>query len=333
MLIDVHTHLVPNPLPNFSGRKGGASWPTMEPVNAHQCRVMIAGKNFRTVTDACWSPQRRVEDMEREGVARQVVSPMPELFSYWLDGRDTLDFSRFINEALAQWVRAQPERFYGLGQVPLQDPHLAAKEIAEIKRMGLHGVEIGSNVNGKSLASPEFLEFFQEAQAQRCPIFIHALKPQGTERFTGPPVLNNLIGFPQENALAAATLITGGVMERCPDLRVLFSHGGSGFMIVLPRLDQGWHTMEKFLPQPPSSYAGNFYFDSLLFDPLAIRHLVDRFGSQRVMVGSDYPFAIREKPVGKHVREMVGLSPEQLADLLSRSCLSFLGLPSGIDPV
>lgn len=325
MLIDVHTHLVPNPLPDFARRKGGDRWPVMAPAGAHQCNVMIAGKNFRTVTDACWNPARRVEDMEREGVDRQVISPMPELFSYWFDAADTRDFCRAVNETIAEWVRTQPARFYGLGQVPLQDPHMAAKEIAEIQRLGLHGVEIGSNVNGKSLAAPEFLEFFQEAQARRCPVFIHALHPQGTERFTGAPVLNNLIGFPQENALAAATLITGGVIERCPELKVLFSHGGSGFMVVLPRLDQGWRSMERFLPRPPSSYAGNFYFDSLLFDPLAIRHLVDRFGSRRVLVGSDYPFAIREVPPGKHVREVPGFTSAQLADLAYRSCLEFLG--------
>jgi aminocarboxymuconate-semialdehyde decarboxylase len=328
MLIDVHTHLVPNPLPNFAGRKGGDRWPTLVPAGAQQCNVMIAGKNFRTVSDQSWSPAKRVEDMEREGVDRQVVSPMPELFSYWFDALDTRDFCRFTNEAIAEWVRAQPTRFHGLGGVPLQDPQLAAKEIAEIKKLGLLGVEIGSNVNGKSLAAPEFLEFFQEAQAQRCPVFIHALHPQGTDRFTGAGVLNNLIGFPQENVLAAATLITGGVMERCPQLKVLFSHGGSGFMIVLPRLDQGWRSMEQFLPQPPSSYIGNYYFDSLLFDPLAIRHLVDRFGSRRVMVGSDYPFAIREIPPGKHLREVVGLSVDQQADLTFRSCMEFLGLPS-----
>jgi len=328
MLIDVHTHLVPNPLPAFGNRKGGDRWPTMVPVSAHQCNVMISGKNFRTVTDQSWSPAKRAEDMVKEGVDRQVVSPMPELFSYWFDAVDTRDFCRFTNEVIAEWVREQPTRFYGLGGVPLQDPHLAAKEIAEIKKLGLHGVEIGSNVLGKSLAAPEFLEFFQEAQAQHCPIFIHALHPGGADRFTGAPLLNNLIGFPQENALAAATLITGGVMERCPDLKVLFSHGGSGFMIVLPRMDQGWHTMEQFLPKPPSSYIQNFYFDTLLFDPLAIRHLVDQFGSKRVMVGSDYPFAIREVPPGKHLREVVGLSKDQQADLTFRTCMEFLGQPA-----
>jgi len=139
-------------------------------------------------------------------------------------------------------------------------------------------------------------------------------------------VLENLIGFPQENTLAAATLITGGIVERCPDARFLFSHGGGGFASVLPRLDQGWHTMEKFLPKPPSSYVGNFYFDSLFFDAHSIRHLLARFGARRVMVGSDYPYAIRERPPGKHLAEVTGLSAEDLEFIRHRTCLEFLGV-------
>ncbi|MEE8394445.1 MAG: amidohydrolase family protein, partial [bacterium] len=213
-----------------------------------------------------------------------------------------------------------------LGQVPLQDPDLAAREIAEMKKMGLHGLEIGTNVNGKSLGDPMFLPFFQEAQAQAMPIFVHAADPGGGDRFTGPKFLENLIGFPQENALAASTLVSGGVAEKCPDLKFLFSHGGGGFAIVLPRLDQGWHTMGKFLPRPPSAYIGNFYFDSLLFDPLGIKFLIEKFGTRRVMLGTDYPFAIREAPAGKFVDELKGLPEEHLAALDSGTCLDFLGV-------
>ena len=329
MLIDVHTHVIPEKLPDFAGRDGGNRWPTMDPIDACNSRIMIAGKNFRTVTDQSWSVSRRLEDMSGEGVERQVLSPMPNLFSYWGEPGDTLDFSRYINGEIAAMVHAEPERFYGLGQVPLQDPDLAAKELAPIREMGLMGVEIGTNVNGASLADPKFLPFFIEAEKLRMPIFIHAQHPGGTERFTGAPFLENLIGFPQENTLAAATLISGGVIERCPGLRVLFSHGGGGFALVLPRLDQGWRTMERFLPRLPSSYIDNFYFDTLFFDARGIGLLIEKFGAKRVMVGSDYPFAIREVPPGKHLTELEGL--EDLDDstiqaIHSGSCLEFLGI-------
>ncbi|MCH8886915.1 MAG: amidohydrolase [SAR324 cluster bacterium] len=326
MLIDVHTHVVPEKLPDFAGRAGGSRWPAMDPIDACNSRIMVGGKNFRTVTDQCWSASRRLEDMRGEGVERQVLSPMPNLFSYWGEPGDTLDFSRFINGEIAAMVRAEPERFYGLGQVPLQDPDLAARELAPIRQMGLLGVEIGTNVNGDSLADPKFLPFFIEAEKLGMPIFIHAQHPGGTDRFTGPRLLENLIGFPQENTLAAATLISGGVIERCPGLRVLFSHGGGGFALVLPRLDQGWRTMEQFLPRLPSSYVDNFYFDTLFFDAPGIGLLIEKFGARRVMVGSDYPFVIREGPPGKHLAELAGLDDSAIQAIHAGSCLEFLGL-------
>ena len=326
MLIDVHTHVVPEKLPDFAGRGGGDRWPQMDPVDECHSRIMISGKNFRTVGDQCWSSGRRIDDMEAEGVARQVLSPMPNLFSYWGGPEDTRDFSRFVNEQIAEMVRAEPERFYGLGQVPLQAPELAAKELDGILAMGLLGVEIGTNVNGESLAGEKYLPFFQAAEERNVPIFIHAQHPGGTERFTGPGLLENLIGFPQENTLAAATLITGGVIERCPGLKVLFSHGGGGFALVLPRLDQGWRTMDQFLPRLPSSYVGNFYFDSLFFDPQGIALLIEKFGAGRVMMGSDYPFVIRENPAGLHLAETAGLDETRRQAVRSGACLEFLGL-------
>ena len=101
MLIDVHTHVVPEKLPDFVGRSGGNRWPVMDPIDACNSRIMISGKNFRDLTDQSWSVSRRLEDMATEGVGRQVLSPMPNLFSYWGVPGDTLDFSRFINEEIA----------------------------------------------------------------------------------------------------------------------------------------------------------------------------------------------------------------------------------------
>jgi aminocarboxymuconate-semialdehyde decarboxylase len=326
MIIDVHTHIVPEKLPDFSRRAGGSRWPQMDPVDSCSCRVMIAGKNFRTVTDQCWSVERRLADMDGDNIVRQVLSPMPKLFSYWFEPADTLDFGRYVNEVIADMIRAAPDRFFGLGMVPLQDPQLAAKELEQIRSLGLHGIEIGTNIDGKSLADPMFLPFFQEAERRQLPIFIHALDPYGEERFIGPHFLENLLGFPQENTVTAATLITGGVIEQCPNLKVLFSHGGSGFALLLPRLDQGWRTMQPWLPKLPSEYSGNFYFDTLLYDAAGIRLLLDKFGPQRLMVGSDYPFVIRETPPGKYLNEVTGLTAGEREQIQTKTCLEFLGI-------
>ena len=328
MLIDVHTHIVPEKLPDFTRRAGGANWPVMDPVDSCSARVMVAGKNFRTVTDQCWSVQRRLGDMETEGVTRQVLSPMPKLFSYAFAPQDTRDFCRAVNETIATMVQAAPDRFYGLGIVPLQDAELAARELEQVRAMGLHGVEIGTNVNGKSLGDPSLLPFFQEAARQGQPIFAHAQDPTFESRLVGPPSMGNLIGFPVENSLAAATLITGGVMEKCPGLRMLFSHGGGGFATMLPRLDQGWHTMGQYLPKLPSDYARAYYFDTLLYDAHSIGLLLEKFGASRLMVGSDYPFVVREIPPGKHLAELKKLSAAERKRVQSATCLEFLGLPA-----
>jgi aminocarboxymuconate-semialdehyde decarboxylase len=270
--------------------------------------------------------ERRLADMDGDNIVRQVLSPMPKLFSYWFEPADTLDFGRYVNEVIADMIRAAPDRFFGLGMVPLQDPQLAAKELEQIRSLGLHGIEIGTNIDGKSLADPMFLPFFQEAERRQLPIFIHALDPYGEERFIGPHFLENLLGFPQENTVTAATLITGGVIEQCPNLKVLFSHGGSGFALLLPRLDQGWRTMQPWLPKLPSEYSGNFYFDTLLYDAAGIRLLLDKFGPQRLMVGSDYPFVIRETPPGKYLNEVSGLTSGEREQVQTKTCLEFLGI-------
>jgi aminocarboxymuconate-semialdehyde decarboxylase len=326
MLIDVHTHIVPEALPDFARRAGGERWPRMDRVDACTANVMISGRNFRTVTDQCWSVPRRLSDMEGEGVGRQVLSPMPRLFSYWAAPDEARDFCRYVNETLAAMVQAAPERFYGLGIVPMQHPELAAQELDGLRKLGLHGLEIGTNIDGRSLGDPRFLPFFQELERQGLPLFVHAQDPTDAGRFSGAPVLGNLIGFPQENVLAAATLITGGVIERCPRLKVLFSHGGGGFAMMLPRLDQGWRTMGQYLPRLPSEYARNFYFDTLLYDAGAVRYLIERFGPQRVTVGSDYPFVIREVPPGRHLQGVAGLSQADRERIHSRTALEFLGI-------
>lgn len=328
MLIDVHTHIVPEKFPDFARRAGGDLWPRMEAVDRCCAKVIIAGKNYRTVTDQCWSVPRRVHDMQAEGVGRQVLSPMPKLFSYWAEPDEARDFCRYVNEVIAGMVQAEPERFYGLGIVPVQHPDLAAKELAGVRALGLHGIEIGTNIAGKSLGDPSLLAFFQEAARLRLPIFAHGQDPTEPGRFSGAALLANLIGFPQENTLAAATLITGGVIERCPGLKVLFSHGGGGFAMMLPRLDQGWRTMERYLPRPPSEYARNFYFDTLLYDARTVRYLIERFSARRVAVGSDYPFSIREVPPGKHLAELADLNPADREHVHHKTALDFLGLAS-----
>lgn len=292
---------------------------------------MISGKNFRTITDQCWSGKRRIEDMDAEGVDAHVLSPMPELLSYWFDPEDTLDFSRLINEELSHIIRTNPKKFFGLGMLPLQDPELAAKEISVLKRdFGLQGAEIGTHVNGRSIGDPFFEPFFAEAEAQSFSIFVHPLHPAGTDRIVGPGVLQALINFPTDTAFALASLITGGILQKYPDLRILASHGGGAFSSILPRLNAGWSKFKdvyELSGESPEFYAKKLYFDTLVYDSRSLENLLNIFEVNQLVIGSDYPFSIREKNPG-HWRNSLSVNTEEWEKIAYKNCLSFLHLSS-----
>src|SRR5579864_5833955 len=223
MILDLHAHIVPEQFPKSNIDR----WPSMDHIAPDRANVMISGKNFRTVRNVCWDHAVRASEAQKEGADAQAISPMPELLSYWFTPKDGLDMARYVNEQIANMCHAAPERFYGLGMVPLQDPELSAKELAPMKRAGLLGVELGSNILGKSLGEEQFLPFFQEAEKQGLAVFVHALHPTFTDRF--PERLINAIGFPTEGGLNIGSMIASGLVERCPNLRLAFSHGGGTF--------------------------------------------------------------------------------------------------------
>ncbi|HVA24965.1 MAG TPA: amidohydrolase family protein [Chloroflexota bacterium] len=335
MIVDLHTHIVPQHFPKSSADR----WPSMAHLEPGKANVTIDGNNFRTVRDVCWSHTLRSKEMQSEGADAQVISPMPELLSYWFKPQDGLDMSRHTNDHIASMCQAEPERFYGMGMVPLQDPELAAKELAPMKRAGLLGVELGSNILGKSLGEEQFLPFFQEADKQGMAIFVHALHPTFNDRYLANERTINAIGFPTEGGLNIGSMLVSGMLHKCPTLRLAFSHGGGTFPFFLPRLENSWSgqwngeppaegaapsLLRQMLPKSPTQYARQFYYDTLLFDRRAIRYLIDLVGASQVTVGTDYPFFPREQPVGKTLRETVSNADWDLVS--HKNALKFLGL-------
>jgi aminocarboxymuconate-semialdehyde decarboxylase len=297
--IDIHTHIVPAEFPAYAGKHGDAHWPSM--ATAHDCHhknVMIDGKNFRTVTDECWDVARRAEAMARMGIARQVLSPMPELLSYWLPLEDAAPLIRHVNDTIAAMVARAPDKFIGLGGVPMQDPDAAARELERLMRDGFRGVELGSNVNGAALGDPSFESFFAAAEELGAAVFVHALHPSGKERIVGPPGLMAFIGFPLETAYTIASLMTGGTLTRHPRLRLAFSHGGGAFASILPRLAHGWKSRPKIaacVGVSPHEHARKLYYDTLVYDAATLRHLIATFGVRQLCLGTDFPFDIYER--------------------------------------
>ncbi|HEX7775900.1 MAG TPA: amidohydrolase family protein, partial [Parvibaculum sp.] len=145
--IDIHTHIVPASLPPYLGKVSDIAWPSVEHVDCNHARVMVGGKPYRDIEDNCWNAGRRVEEMTAMGIARQVLSPMPELLSWWLPSGDAQTLSRHVNEEIAALVAEAPDRFIGFGMVPLQSVELAIEELVHLTgTLGLKGVEIGTNV-------------------------------------------------------------------------------------------------------------------------------------------------------------------------------------------
>ncbi|RJF89385.1 amidohydrolase [Oleomonas cavernae] len=321
--IDLHAHFVPQAFPDGRGRS--ALWPAIEHRPDGRAAIVIGGRPFR-VLDACnWDSAARLADLAAEGVDRQVISPMPELLSHWFDAAEADLLSRHMNEALAALVATQPDRYLGLGMVPVQDPELAARRLEEVKTLGLRGVEIGSHINGLPLGDASLDPFYAAAQALDLAIMVHPLHPVGRERLGGNPALAAAAAFPLDTALAGASLLAAGIPDKYPRLRILLCHGGGALPWILPRLDQVWSlggSLGALFPRKPSEMARKFYYDTVLYDAPSLRFLAQTVGIDRIAVGSDYPFVIQQ---GRPVDFALGAlhcPGEQLA----RNALDFLGL-------
>ena len=326
--IDVHNHVVPESFPAYAGKGSNVPWPSMAEAHACHKHVMISGKVYRTVADGCWSAPRRIAHMDETRIGRQAISPMPELLSYWLPLEDAKVMVRYLNDQIAAMIALAPQRFVGLGCIPLQDPDGALRELEYVvKTLKFSGVEIASHVNGTSIGDPRFEPFFAACEQMGAAVFVHALRPAGQDRIVGA-FAEQAVCFPGDIALACASMITGGVAARHPKLRIAFSHGGGTMPILLPRLVHAWNMFPKAkesLTESPEVTAKRFYYDDLLFSPSAVEFLVNSFGKTQVDIGTDYPFALGDTdPLGSLAK--AGFDPETVLKITATNAKRFLGL-------
>lgn len=330
--IDVHAHVVPENFPSYIGDRLPAEWPSMAPAHACHRHVIIAGKVYRTVSDGCWNTARRLDDLAAMGLAMQVISPMPELLSYWMAAADAQQLLRYTNDCMASMVNEGGGRIAALGAVPLQDLDLAIAELEYVvKTLGFAGVEIGSNINGVPVGAPQLDPFFEACEGLGAAVFVHALRPAGMERLVGPASLQQVLAYPGDVGLAAASVITGNLMSRRPRLRIAFSHGGGTLASLLPRLQQGWDVfpeLRQSFGASPVEQARQLFYDTLVFDARTLRHLVDQFGAGQLMVGTDYPFNFRDRMPVERI-EAAGFDAPTAQALLHRNAARFLHLPAG----
>ncbi|MGK5111896.1 amidohydrolase family protein [Geodermatophilus sp. CPCC 205506] len=330
MLCDTHAHLLPYDYPADAPE----CFPRMEPVDGQTARTLLFGSMRFTAKDVFFDAERRIEAMDASGVDVEVITPMPPLLRYDLPASDGLSLARHVNEFSATLVQADPTRMIALGMVPMQDPDAATDELAAIKEQGLKGVEIASNILGSSIGHEKFLPFFSEVERLGLSVFVHAM-PSPTERLPMSAMGTYVVGI--EGAFAAASMVTGGTAAKCPDLRISFSHAAGGFPLMIPRHQYFWGGSWNEEPRNPEravmpddgpsplEYARRFFYDSLVFDRRALTYLIELLGSDRLLVGSDFPAMPREEPAGRTLRSM-GLDDDVLEDILWNNAFRWLGM-------
>jgi aminocarboxymuconate-semialdehyde decarboxylase len=292
--IDIHAHLTPQCF--WRATENGGAWHTItREKDARGAETAVVGGHRQLLPPrARWTPEERLADMASLGVDVHVVSPYVGFYNYHLDAKVAAATSKATNDEIGEMIRAWPQRFAGLGTLPMQDVQAAIAEMERcMTQVGLKGVEINDHVLGRTFDEPEFRPFWKAAEQLGALVFFH----QGGETLVSPRSkryhLPNTIGNLVDRAVTFATLVHGGVMDECPDLKIVLGHGGGYTCYGIGRMDHGWQVRSEaraHITKPPSAYLNRFYYDCIVYTEEALRFLIDTVGIDRVVFGTDWPY-------------------------------------------
>jgi aminocarboxymuconate-semialdehyde decarboxylase len=312
LIVDIHCHYLN---PEVNAKTAHLNAPSYDPtvIYANDITNQTNILQMKTRAPKLMGIEERLQDMDKMGVDIQAVAPAPYHYFYFTEPELGASLARDVNHGIANVVASHPERFVGLGSVPLQNPKMAVKELEYcVKKLGLKGVEICTNVNGKNLTDPSLgLEkFFAKANELGIVVFMHPLGFTQGERLSNH-YFNNVIGNPLETTIAVSHLIFDGVIARYPKIKFLAAHGGGFLAHYWARMDHAWGARKDcrtVIKKKPSSYLEKIYFDTITHDPEMLGNLVNRFGANHVMLGTDYPYDMADDHPLKTIRAVKGLS-------------------------
>ena len=277
-----------------------------------------------------WTPEQRIDDMDSLGVDIQVVSTSSAFYKYELDPAVTLAIARDCNDEVHQLTLDHPDRFKGFATLPMQDTRAAIAELDRaMNQLGMVGAMIDDKVNEKTYDEPEFLPFWQAAEQMGALIFIHQGDPTVVESRTERYHLPNTIGNLVDRAITFASFTYGGVMDKCPDLKVCLAHGGGYTCFGIGRMDRGWQVRSEAranISSPPSAYLRRFYYDCLTHSEPALRMLIDTVGADRVVLGTDWPANMRIDWPVSWVLGLSSLTQEEKEAILWKNLERLLGI-------
>ncbi len=328
MKIDMHTHLMPKELPRWAEKFGYGGFIHLEHHRKGFARMMQGEKFFREVEENCWNAELRIEEYAHLGVQKQVVCTIPVLFAYFAKPEHGLEVAEFLNDDIAATVEKHSENYIGLGTLPMQSVELSVKELERCKKIGLKGIQVGSNINDLNLYEPQFYPIWEACERLDMAVMVHPWNMMGEANIT-KYWLPWLVGMPAETSRAMCSMIFGGIFDKFPKLRVCFSHAGGSFFATLGRIEHGFNCRPDLVaidnPINPRNYLNRFWIDNITHDAATLQFIMTMQNSDKICLGSDYPFPLGDLEMGKFMNEMQ-LSESDLANINWKSTMQWLGM-------
>ncbi len=295
-------------MPKWSEKFGYGGFVSLDHHKSGCARMMIDDVFFREIEANCWDGDTRINQMNSFKTDVQVLSTVPVMFNYHISGKDSYDIQKFLNDHITEIVSKNPNRFVGIGSIPMQDAILSVKELERcISDLGMAGIQIGTNINDENLSEEKFFPIWEAAEKLNACIFVHPWNMMGQSSMK-KYWLPWLVSMPAESSRAICSLIFGGVFAKFPKLRFAFAHGGGSYPFTIGRVQHGFDVRPDLCAIDnaiePEKYNGHFWVDSLVHSPDALAYNLKLFGEDKIAIGSDYPFPLGEDIPGDLIRSM-----------------------------